>query len=58
MSLPLWEAEKVLTAADVFNNARVEEAKTVIAEAERGKKALRAPSEEGNDPEMELPEIP
>ena len=58
MSLPLWEAEKILTAADVFNNARVEEAKAIVAEAENSKKAAGVSPEGDNDPEMELPEIP
>lgn len=62
MSLPLWEAMKILSAREVFNAGRVEEAERVVAEAEKAKVPV-APEppkqvEEVEDPEVRLPEIP
>lgn len=67
MSLPLWEAKKILTAASVFNGERVEEAKRVVEEAEvkeleagtEGDPVMPpAPEPEVVEPDVELPEVP
>lgn len=59
--LPLWQAEKILSARQVFNANLVEEAKVVVAAAEQALEAPEAPEapekiEEVED--LEIPEIP